>query len=59
MAVAMGLSGTIGLFVVMSGQSTQTVVFFRCLIGGMALLGWLSWQGAWRPLSGRAIVTGS
>lgn len=55
MAVAMGLSGTIGLFVVMSGQTPQTVVFFRCLIGGLALLGWLSWQGAWRPLSGRAI----
>ncbi|HEX9145120.1 MAG TPA: DMT family transporter [Candidatus Binatia bacterium] len=55
MVVAMGLSGTIGLFVVMSGQPTQTVVFFRCLIGGLALLGWLTWQGAWRRLSGRAI----
>lgn len=54
MVVAMGLSGTIGLFVVMSGQSTQTVVFFRCLIGGLALLGWLSWQGGWRRLNGRA-----
>jgi drug/metabolite transporter (DMT)-like permease len=55
MVVAMGLSGTIGLFVLMSGQSAQTVVFFRCLIGGLALLGWLSWQGAWQRLSGRAI----
>lgn len=55
MMVAMGLSGTIGLFVLMSGQSVQTVVFFRCLIGGLALLGWLSWQGAWQRLTGRAI----
>lgn len=55
MVVAMGLSGTIGLFVVMSGQSAQTVVFFRCLIGGLALLGWLSWQRGWRPLTGRMI----
>jgi drug/metabolite transporter (DMT)-like permease len=55
MVVAMGLSGTIGLFVLMSGQSAQTVVFFRCLIGGLALLGWLSWQGAWRRLTVRAI----
>ncbi len=55
MVVAMGLSGTIGLFVMMSGQSTQTVVFFRCLIGGLALLGWLSWQRGWRRLSRGAI----
>lgn len=55
MVVAMGLSGTIGLFVLMSGQSAQTVVFFRCLIGGLALLCWLSWQGAWHRLTGRAI----
>lgn len=55
MVVAMGLSGTIGLFVLMSGQSAQTVVFFRCLIGGLALLGWLSWQGAWQRLTCHAI----
>ena len=55
MVVAMGLSGTIGLFVVMSGQSPQTVVFFRCLIGALALLGWLSWKGGWQRLSGTAI----
>lgn len=55
MVVAMGLSGTIGLFVLMSGQSAQTVVFFRCLIGGLALLGWLSWQGAWQRLTARAL----
>jgi drug/metabolite transporter (DMT)-like permease len=49
----MGLSGTIGLFVVTSGQPALTVVFFRCLIGGLALLSWLLWRGGWRPLSRR------
>lgn len=56
MVVAMGLSGTIGLFVLMSGQSALTVVFFRCLIGGAALLAWLFWQGAWQRLNTRAVV---
>ena len=55
MVVAMSLSGTIGLFVLLSGQSAQTVVFFRCLIGGLALLGWLSWKGAWQRLTRQAI----
>jgi drug/metabolite transporter (DMT)-like permease len=56
MFVAMGLSGTIGLFVLLSGQSALTVVFFRCLIGGVALLAWLFWQGAWQRLNARAIA---
>lgn len=55
MAVAMGLSGTIGLFVVASGQSALTVVWFRCLIGALALLAWLAWQGGWQPLSHKAL----
>jgi drug/metabolite transporter (DMT)-like permease len=54
MSVAMGLSGTIGLFVVMSGQAPLTVVFFRCLIGGLALLTWLAWRGTWQKLDKRA-----
>lgn len=54
MVVAMGMSGTIGLFVLTSGQPALTVVFFRCLIGGIALISWLTWQGGWRPLSLRA-----
>lgn len=54
MAVAMALSGTIGLFVLASGQSALTVVFFRCLIGGAALLGWLVWTGGWQRLDRRA-----
>lgn len=56
MVLAMGLSGTIGLFVLMSGQSALTVVFFRCLIGGAALLAWVSWQGAWHRLNARALA---
>lgn len=35
--IAMMLSGTIGVFVVESGQSPLTVVFFRCLFGAVAL----------------------
>ncbi|HEV8691178.1 MAG TPA: DMT family transporter [Ideonella sp.] len=53
MLVAMALSGTIGLAVVESGLSPLTVVFFRCLIGGGALLGWLALRRDWRPLSWR------
>lgn len=37
LVVAMALSGTIGVFVVESGQSPMTVVFFRCLFGALAL----------------------
>ncbi|RSR53464.1 EamA/RhaT family transporter, partial [Acinetobacter baumannii] len=32
MVVAMLLSGSIGLFVIKSGQSPFNIVFFRCLI---------------------------
>jgi drug/metabolite transporter (DMT)-like permease len=54
MVTAMSLSGTIGLFVLASGQPALTVVFFRCLIGGLALLGWLVWTGGWQRLDRRA-----
>jgi drug/metabolite transporter (DMT)-like permease len=66
MVLAMGLSGTIGLLVLLSGQSAATVVWFRCLIGSVALLGWLQWSGravplnkkqtAWLLLGGGALV---
>lgn len=38
MIFAMVLAGSIGIFVVESGESALTVVFYRCLIGGVALL---------------------
>jgi drug/metabolite transporter (DMT)-like permease len=56
MVVAMGLSGTIGLLVMASAQTAQTVVFFRCLIGGLSLLGWLAWQGRWKRLERPALL---
>lgn len=53
MMVAMGLSGTIGLFVLASGQPAMTVVLLRCLIGGFSLLALLYWQGGWENLNVR------
>ncbi len=47
MVAAMVLSGTIGWFVVTSGQPPLDVVFFRCLFGGAALLGVLTLQRGW------------
>jgi drug/metabolite transporter (DMT)-like permease len=47
MVTAMAMSGTIGAFVMLSGQDPMTVVFFRCLIGAIALLGWLWHTGGW------------
>ncbi|ERB66124.1 DMT family transporter [Vibrio coralliilyticus OCN008] len=44
MITAMVLSGTIGLFVIESGQSFWNVVFFRCLIAGLFLAGYVKWQ---------------
>ncbi|QKZ04412.1 DMT family transporter [Pseudomonas eucalypticola] len=44
MATAMVISGTVGWFVLMSGQSATAVVFWRCVFGALAMLvaGWLS-----------------
>lgn len=38
MISAMLISGTVGWFVVMSGQSPEAVVFWRCVFGAMAML---------------------
>ena len=38
MTLAMMISGTVGWFVIMSGQSPQAVVFWRCLFGALAML---------------------
>ncbi|MBG6078208.1 DMT family transporter, partial [Polaromonas sp. CG_9.11] len=51
MALAMAISGTIGLFVIESGQSPLVVVFIRCLIGALGLAAWLTLTGAWTRMS--------
>jgi len=68
MIAAMGLSGTIGYFVVESGQSVWNVVFFRCLFGSLSLFAYCWAKGLLTPwpfsaktlmlatLSGAAIV---
>jgi drug/metabolite transporter (DMT)-like permease len=56
MSVAMVMSGTIGLFVLGSGQPALTVVLFRCLIGGSLLLAYLKWQGQWKPFDRRSAL---
>lgn len=38
MISAMLISGTVGWFVIMSGQSPQAVVFWRCVFGALAML---------------------
>ncbi|WP_047243653.1 DMT family transporter [Chromobacterium subtsugae] len=49
MLAAMALSGTLGWFVLQSGQPALNVVFFRCLIGTVCLAGFIAWRGLWRP----------
>ncbi len=46
----MALSGTAGLFSVSSGQPTFNVVFFRCVFGALALIGWVSLRSGWKSL---------
>lgn len=55
MVVAMSLSGTIGMFVLASGQPAMTVVLLRCLIGGLSLLALLYWQGGWQNLNANQV----
>ncbi|VVD61785.1 EamA/RhaT family transporter [Pandoraea horticolens] len=50
MIAAMVISGTIGWFVLMSGQPALNVVFFRCLIGAVSLCAWCAYRGYWRGL---------
>jgi drug/metabolite transporter (DMT)-like permease len=68
MATAMMILGTIGWFVIVSGQSAINVVFWRCAFGAVALLiicaafgllrGHLTWRTLlWSALGGGAIVT--
>ena len=48
MAMAMFLSGTIGFFVVESGQNAFNVVFFRCLFGALFLAGFCYARGLFK-----------
>lgn len=49
MAAAMAISGTIGYFVIESGQSIWNVVFFRCLFGAICLAVYCGWRGLLFP----------
>lgn len=49
MTAAMMISGTIGWFVLMSGQPVLSVVFWRCAIGALTLLGVCAAMGLLRP----------
>ena len=49
MATAMTLSGTLGVFVLESGQSAWNVVFFRCLFGALALFVYCWARGLLKP----------
>jgi len=49
MAAAMTLSGTLGVFVLASGQNPWNVVFFRCLFGAIGLLAYCLARGLLRP----------
>lgn len=58
------LLGTLGIFVVESGQGPVTVVFYRCVVGALALglyghwSGWLSLRGATRGALALAVLSG-
>jgi len=49
MTAAMLISGTIGWFVVMSGQPVSGVVFWRCFFGAISLLAVCAAMGLLRP----------
>ena len=51
MALAMALSGTIGLFVIESGLPVELVVLSRCVIGALALGLWITARREWMTLA--------
>jgi drug/metabolite transporter (DMT)-like permease len=48
LSLGMAISGTAGLFSVLSGQPTFNFVFFRCLFGALALCAWVCLRGGFR-----------
>lgn len=56
MTAAMTISGTIGWFVVMSGQPVMDVVFWRCAFGALTLLVICAAMGLLRALSPRVLL---
>ncbi|WP_239537662.1 DMT family transporter [Dyella mobilis] len=56
MAVAMAVAGTIGWFVVVSGQPVLNVVFWRCVFGAATLLVVCASKGFLRAISLRVFV---
>src|SRR5262245_13365486 len=49
MTAAMLISGTIGWFVVMSGEPVATVVFWRCVFGALTLIAICAALGLIKP----------
>lgn len=54
MIAAMIISGTVGWFVLNSGQPATTVVFWRCALGALAMLGVCLYRGLRPTISRRA-----
>ena len=50
LSAGMALSGTAGLFSIESGQPTLNVIFFRCVFGAIALVGWSALREGWKSL---------
>jgi len=50
LSAGMAISGTAGLFSIESGQPTINVIFFRCVFGAIALVGWSALREGWKSL---------
>lgn len=50
LVIAMVISGTVGLFVLESGQSSYNAVFFRCLFGSIFLITYCAFKGHFKVL---------